>query len=88
MDWDQVIAYTLTQITQALSEIEPRDPAMSELPHQGAGIAYATGRSCAQVTMARGLGLTRQAGRPSLLIAGPCQSGRAPNWLFCHAERW
>ena len=32
MDWDQALAYTLTQITQALSRIRIRDPAMSGLP--------------------------------------------------------
>ncbi|HEV8278540.1 MAG TPA: hypothetical protein VGQ26_22975 [Streptosporangiaceae bacterium] len=47
MDWDQAVGYTLTQTTQALSELQSETPAMSELPLQGADAAYASVRSCA-----------------------------------------
>jgi len=39
MDFDQALAYTLTQSTQALNYLQPRDPAMSEPPRQGADTA-------------------------------------------------
>jgi len=39
MDWDQAVAYTLTQTTQALAELQPQTPAMSEPPLQGADTA-------------------------------------------------
>ena len=34
MDWDQALAYTLTQTTQALSELRSQIPAISTLPLQ------------------------------------------------------
>jgi hypothetical protein len=40
-DWDQAIAYTLTQTSQPLGELKSPGPAMSELPLQGADTAAA-----------------------------------------------
>jgi hypothetical protein len=45
MDWDQALAYTSPRPTQALNELQSATPAMSELPLDGADIAYGSVRS-------------------------------------------